>query len=101
MSSTGITEKYLDGLNSREMLLKLSWDAWLAIQPPYTDGKFTTERLLPGEYKLIAEAYLPEKPQERLDTGIRLPRFIGAVKVTVPKEGKAEPVVIKLEKSKR
>ena len=42
MSSTGITEKYLDGLNSRELLLKLTWDEWLAIQPPYTGGKFTT-----------------------------------------------------------
>jgi RNA polymerase sigma factor (sigma-70 family) len=69
----------------------------LAVGP---DGKFTTERLLPGEYKVIAEAYLPETPQQRRSTGLRLPDFVGAVKVTVPKEGKAEPVVIKLEKAK-
>jgi pimeloyl-ACP methyl ester carboxylesterase len=42
MSSAGITEQYLDGLKSRELLLKLTWDEWLAIQPPYPDGKFTT-----------------------------------------------------------
>jgi RNA polymerase sigma factor (sigma-70 family) len=69
--------------------------------PVAPDGKFTTERLLPGEYRLIAEAYLPETPQERVRLGMRLPSFVGNVKVTVPKEGKVEPVVIKLEKSKR
>jgi hypothetical protein len=70
------------------------------------DGKFTTERLLPGEYTLTAEAYRPEKPRaggqggvERLG-GLPLPDFVGVVKVTVPKEGKAEAVVLKLEKRK-
>ena len=42
MSTTGITERYLNALNSRELLLKLTWDEWLAIRPPYPDGKFTT-----------------------------------------------------------
>jgi pimeloyl-ACP methyl ester carboxylesterase len=42
MSTTGVTERYLNGLNSRELLLKLTWDEWLAIRPPYSDGKFTT-----------------------------------------------------------
>jgi pimeloyl-ACP methyl ester carboxylesterase len=42
MSTTGITERYLHGLNSRELLLKLTWDEWLAIGPPYPDGRFTT-----------------------------------------------------------
>jgi hypothetical protein len=35
MSSTEVTEKYLDGLQSRELLLKLTWDEWLALPPPY------------------------------------------------------------------
>jgi pimeloyl-ACP methyl ester carboxylesterase len=42
MSTTEVIERYLDGLNSSELLLKLTWDEWLAIQPPYSDGKFTT-----------------------------------------------------------
>src|SRR5919109_1593258 len=42
MSSTEIIERYLDELRSRELLMKLSWEEWRAIQPPYTDDKFTT-----------------------------------------------------------
>jgi pimeloyl-ACP methyl ester carboxylesterase len=42
MSSTGIIERYLHGLKSRELLMKLSWEEWRAIHSPYTDGKFTT-----------------------------------------------------------
>ncbi|HTN70587.1 MAG TPA: hypothetical protein VMO00_05815, partial [Methylomirabilota bacterium] len=40
MATGGIKEKYLDGLKSGELLLKLTWDEWLAIAPPYSDGKF-------------------------------------------------------------
>jgi hypothetical protein len=40
MSTGGIDEKYLDGLKAGELLLKLTWDEWLAIAPPYSDGKF-------------------------------------------------------------
>jgi hypothetical protein len=40
--SPGINEKYLNGLKSAELLLKLTWDEWLAITPPYSDGKFGT-----------------------------------------------------------
>lgn len=40
MSMAGITEKYLAGLNSRELLLTLTWDEWLAIEPPYTEVEF-------------------------------------------------------------
>ena len=42
-TATGVIEKYLGGLKSRELLLKLSWDEWLAIKPPYGDGKFSME----------------------------------------------------------
>ena len=42
MSMNGATEKFLAGLQSGELLLKLTWDEWLAIQPPYHDGKLTT-----------------------------------------------------------
>jgi pimeloyl-ACP methyl ester carboxylesterase len=40
MPTGGIKEKYLDGLKSGELLLKLTWDEWLAIAPPHSDGKF-------------------------------------------------------------
>lgn len=36
-----ITEKFLAGLKSDEILLKLSWDEWLRLQPPYADRNFT------------------------------------------------------------
>ena len=41
MASDGIDTKYLDGLKSGELLLKLTWDEWLAIAPPYSTGKFS------------------------------------------------------------
>ncbi len=42
MSTAGVTEKYLAALKSRELLLKLTWDEWLALTPPYANGKFST-----------------------------------------------------------
>ena len=42
MSSEGIDQKFLLGLNSSELLLQFSWDEWLAIEPPYGDTHFTT-----------------------------------------------------------
>src|SRR5688572_10415922 len=42
MSSTAVTEKYLHGLKSRELLIKLTWDDWLALPQPYSQGKFST-----------------------------------------------------------
>jgi pimeloyl-ACP methyl ester carboxylesterase len=41
MTSHGISEKFLSGLKSNELLLRLTWDDWLAIQPPYADRPFT------------------------------------------------------------
>jgi pimeloyl-ACP methyl ester carboxylesterase len=41
MSMSSTAEKFLDGLKSSELLLKLTWDEWLAIQPPYVDGTLT------------------------------------------------------------
>jgi hypothetical protein len=41
-TKTGAVEKYLAGLNSRELLLKLTWGEWLAITPPYADGVFSS-----------------------------------------------------------
>ena len=41
MTSHGISERFLSGLKSKELLLKLTWNDWLAIQPPYADRPFT------------------------------------------------------------
>ena len=35
-------EKYLSELNSRELLLKLTWEEWLAITEPYANGDFSS-----------------------------------------------------------
>lgn len=41
--SGNIQQKYLDGLKSSELLLTLNWDEWLALQPPYENGKFASQ----------------------------------------------------------
>jgi len=43
MTVDGIIETYLNGLHSRELLLKLTWEEWLAIAPPYPNGNFTAQ----------------------------------------------------------
>jgi pimeloyl-ACP methyl ester carboxylesterase len=42
MSTEAFMRRFHEGLNSRELLLQLSWDEWLTIQPPYSDHKFTS-----------------------------------------------------------
>jgi uncharacterized protein (TIGR03067 family) len=60
------------------------------------DGKFTTERIPPGQYKVRAEVFVPQTKQQRRSTGIVPPRFEGEAPVTVPEEGLPEPVKIQL-----
>ena len=60
------------------------------------DGKFTTERIPPGQYKVRAEVFIPETEQQRRSTGIVPPGFVGEALVTVPEEGLPEPVKIQL-----
>ena len=45
MSTGGTVEKYIEGLKSGELLLRLTWDDWLAFQAPYADGKFFSEEV--------------------------------------------------------
>jgi pimeloyl-ACP methyl ester carboxylesterase len=45
MSTAAVIEKYLDDLKSKELLLRLTWDEWLALEAPYTDGKFSSEEV--------------------------------------------------------
>ena len=60
------------------------------------DGKFKTERLLPGKYAILAEAYLPEKYGGAFDTGVRLSDFVGRVVVTAPDGGPPPQATIEL-----
>jgi hypothetical protein len=59
------------------------------------DGKFQTERLSPGKYAVIAEAYVAETPEERR-SGKRLPAFVGRAEVTVPEDGPTPQVTVEL-----
>lgn len=43
MSTALITQKYLDGLQSNDLLLKLTWDEWLGLQPPYEPVNFSIQ----------------------------------------------------------
>lgn len=67
MSMNSATEKFLTGLKSHELLLKLTWDEWLAIQPPYGDGKFvaadawTRFRRNGYDWDMHGMLYTPEK----------------------------------------
>ena len=36
------TAKFLDGLKSNELLLRLTWDEWLGIEAPYNSNSVTT-----------------------------------------------------------
>ncbi len=65
------------------------------------DGKFKTERLSPGQYALIAEAYLPEPYSLYYSTGRRRPSFVGRTVVTVPESGEPPKVTIKLQERKK
>jgi hypothetical protein len=61
------------------------------------DGKFKTERLLPGQYAVVAGAYLPEKYSDSFRGGWRLPGIVGRTVVTVREDGPPPQVTIELE----
>ena len=67
MASTGVTQMFLDGLRSRELLLKLTWDEWLAVVPPYPQGNFSTRdvavryRRNGYDWDIHGTLYTPEK----------------------------------------
>ncbi len=63
----GSIERLLDHLNSRELLLKLSWEEWLATTPPYRESDFSigevTARFHRNGYDwdMHGSLYTPEK----------------------------------------
>lgn len=64
---TSAIEKYLTGVKSNELLLPLTWDEWLAIAPPYTDGKFSSSEVTARyqrngyDWDMHGTLYTPEK----------------------------------------
>ena len=40
MTTNESLKNFLPDSNSSELLLKLTWDEWLAIEPPYSDRHF-------------------------------------------------------------
>lgn len=60
------------------------------------DGKFETDALAPGKYKAIVTAYDAWTEGQMFSSGVPRPHFVGSVEFTVPPEGKAEPIEIKL-----
>jgi pimeloyl-ACP methyl ester carboxylesterase len=59
-------ERFLDHLNSRELLLRLSWEEWLAVTAPYREGKFAIEEVTVRferngyEWDMHGSLYTPE-----------------------------------------
>ena len=86
-----------DGRESLSKLETTIYDALLAKD----DGSFTTEPLPPGEYTIVAEAYLPLTPEERVRSGVIRPRYVGVAKLTVPETGEPAAVEIQLQEAKR
>ena len=58
------------------------------------NGSFTTERIPPGKYKVVVEAYKQETPGEMSGSGWRLPKWTAAADVDVPETG--EPPKVRL-----
>jgi beta-lactamase regulating signal transducer with metallopeptidase domain/uncharacterized GH25 family protein len=59
------------------------------------DGAFTTSRLSPGKYTVLAEAYEPEHFNG--NTGWRLPSLVATAELVVPETGDASPVQLQLK----
>ncbi len=58
------------------------------------NGPFKTERIPPGKYKVVVQAYRQETRKEMSRSGWRLPKWIGTADVTVPESG--EPPNVRL-----
>lgn len=60
-------ERFLDYLNSRELLLRLNWEDWLAITPPYRDTGFSINEVTVRykrngyDWDMHGSVYTPEK----------------------------------------
>ncbi len=76
--------------DNRRLVLEL-----LTCEP---NGEFTTARIPPGDYLVVARAY---EPEGRTIRSFRRPDFSDSLEVTVPSSGRLEPVVIEMRKGSR
>jgi hypothetical protein len=63
------------------------WPIVYASQVTVKDGSFQTERILPGKYLLVAEAYTPLTPEQRFRTGRIDPSYRAQITIDVPPDG--------------
>jgi beta-lactamase regulating signal transducer with metallopeptidase domain/WD40 repeat protein len=63
------------------------WRTTYASQAAAKDGEFHTERILPGKYILVAEAYLPLTPEQKMRSGVISPSLRAQVEIEVPMIG--------------
>ena len=71
MSTAAIVEKYIESLSSDELLLRLTWDEWLAFGAPYADGTFSSQDLIVRyqrngyDWDMHGTLFTPEKEVNR------------------------------------
>jgi beta-lactamase regulating signal transducer with metallopeptidase domain len=63
------------------------WQTTYASQTADADGSFLTERILPGRYLLVAEAFTPRKQEVPVGTGFIGPSFQAETTIDVPESG--------------
>jgi hypothetical protein len=63
------------------------WQTTYSSQVAVADGTFLTERLLPGKYLLVADAYTPLTPEQKVRSGIIGPSLRAEMPFTVPESG--------------
>ena len=73
------------------------WPIVYASQTTGEDGSFLTERIPPGKYLLVAEAYRTLTQEEQFRTGIILPSFVAEKTIDVPADGEPLELSIELE----
>jgi hypothetical protein len=65
------------------------------------DGKFKTPKLLPGDYVVNVDVYLPEPPSSLGRLGMRMPDYTGKKTVTVPASGAGPEIVVEMKSTKK
>lgn len=83
---TGIVISVRSVLDQKSPFDDHEWAITYASHTAAEDGSFQTERILPGTYLLVAEAYTPLTPEQLL-RGFVAPSWRAQVKIEVPAEG--------------
>lgn len=74
-----------------------AWPYTYASQTVAKDGTFQTERIAPGKYRLVAEAYLPLTPEQRVRTGLIRPPLLAELTIDVPEDGELKLADLELK----